>query len=107
MKRPGRVALRQAHCERVSVSEMSRSLRDLKPERQTRVRDRAVERLVREPLLHVFPERDQLLDIDARFEAHRFEHEYEVFGADVAARAGRIRTAAEPTERRIERTHAG
>src|SRR6266446_6091092 len=49
----------------------------------------------------------QLVDIDAGRAAHRLEHEDGVFQDDVAGGARRIRAAAEPAERGVERLAAG
>ena len=50
---------------------------------------------------------DQPVEVDPGLEPHRFEHEGEVLGDDVAGRAGRVGTAAEPAQRGIEGARAG
>src|SRR5689334_14633563 len=53
------------------------------------------------------PARDhQLVEVDAGANAHRLEHEHEVLGDHVAARARRERAAAEAAERAVEGAHA-
>src|SRR5882762_9602948 len=49
---------------------------------------------------------EELLEVHARGDSHRFEHEHQVLGDDVAARAGRERAAAEAAHRAVEGAHA-
>src|SRR3989440_8637754 len=51
----------------------------------------AVDRLLGDGLDQDLARGEQLLEIDARADAHRFEHEHQVLGDHVAARAGRER----------------
>jgi hypothetical protein len=71
------------------------------------VRHVPVQRLAGQGIGDDLPRRDELLEIDARTQAHGLEHEDEVFGDDVAGRARRVRAAADPALRRIECRHAG
>src|SRR5436190_12210342 len=43
--------------------------------------------------------------VDPGVEAHRLQHEDEVFGRDVTARSRRVGTAAEPAKRRVKRAN--
>src|SRR5688572_3545958 len=65
-----------------------------------------VGRLLRDGVHHQLARSHQLVEVDARAHTHRLEHEHQVFGDDVAARAGRERAAAEPAKRTIEMAHA-
>ena len=49
---------------------------------------------------------DQLVEIDAGLDAHRVQHRDDVLGREVARRARRVRTAAEPAGRRVDRRDA-
>src|SRR5687767_1991479 len=66
----------------------------------------AVGRFLRDGVHHQLARRHQLVEVDAGLHAHRLEHEHQVFGDDVAARAGRERAAAEPAKRTVEMAHA-
>src|SRR3954467_5637899 len=65
----------------------------------------SVHRLIRNPLDQDFPRFEQALEVDAGGDAHRLEHEHEVLGDHVAARAGRERAAAEAAHRAVEMAH--
>src|SRR6185436_19635340 len=69
-------------------------------------RDVAVDRLGRNRLRQDLARDEQLLQIDAGFHAHALEHEHQVLGDDIAARAGRERAAAESAHRAVEAAHA-
>src|SRR6267378_1589264 len=49
---------------------------------------------------------EQLVEVDGRRNAHAFEHEHEVLGDHVAARARSERTTAEAAHRAVEGAHA-
>ena len=66
----------------------------------------AVDRLARQAGGERRAGRDQLVDVDAGAHAHGLEHEHQVFGDDVAGRAGRVGAAAEAAERGVEGAHA-
>src|SRR3990172_1454827 len=66
----------------------------------------AMQLCLRKVAAHDFADLEKLFDIDAGFEPHRIEHEYQVVHDDVAARAGGERAAAEPRERGVEAAHA-
>src|SRR5581483_3280678 len=69
-------------------------------------RHMAVHGFVRNRFHHQLARGEQLLQVDAGRHAHRLEHEHEVLGDDVAARARSERTAAQSTERAVEGAHA-
>src|SRR3954463_16501653 len=71
-----------------------------------RERKMAIDRLLRQGLDHHLARGHQLLEIDSGGHAHRLEHEHQVLGDDVAARAGREGAAAEAAERAVEAAHA-
>ena len=49
---------------------------------------------------------EQRVEIDAGLDPHVVEHVHEILGDRVARRAGRVRAAAEPADRRVEARHA-
>src|ERR1700694_1667002 len=69
-------------------------------------RGMAVDRLFRDSTDEELPRLEQLVEIDAGRHAHALEHEHQVLGDHVAARAGRERAAAEPAHRAVEGAHA-
>src|SRR5262245_33905064 len=66
----------------------------------------AVDRLAGNRGDHQLARGEQLVEVDARGDAHALEHEHQVLGDDVAAGAGREGTAAESAERAVEVPHA-
>src|SRR5207237_7827237 len=48
----------------------------------------------------------QRIEVDSGRHAHALEHEHQILGDDVAARAGRERAAAQPAHRAVEMAHA-
>src|SRR5262245_16677152 len=62
----------------------------------------AVDRLLRNRLHEYFARGKKLLQVDAGGDPHALEHEHQVLGDHVAARAGRERTAAEAAHRAVE-----
>src|SRR5919197_686545 len=68
-------------------------------------REMAVDLFPRQHLDHQLARDHQLVEVDAGRDAHRFEHEHEVLGDHVAARARRERTAAEAAERAVKGAH--
>src|SRR2546421_7612040 len=62
----------------------------------------AVDRLIGNRLHHDLARREQLVEIDAGRDAHALEHEHEILGDHIAARAGCERAAAEPAHRAVE-----
>src|SRR3954468_22312348 len=58
--------------------------------------------LLGQDLDHHLARHHQLVEVDASGDTHRFEHEHEILGDHVAARAGREWTAAEAAKRAIE-----
>ena len=48
----------------------------------------------------------ELVEIDAGLDAHRVQHRDDILGREVARRARRVRTAAEPARRRVDRRDA-
>src|SRR5687768_7009390 len=66
----------------------------------------AVRRLLRDRVHHQLARRHQLVEVDAGAQSHSLEHEHQVLGDDVAARAGRERAAAQAAERAVEVAHA-
>src|SRR6185369_14789801 len=65
-----------------------------------------VDRLFGNRLPKYFARREKLRQIDSGGDAHAFEHEHQVLGDHVAARAGRERAAAEAAHRAVEVAHA-
>src|SRR4051812_21370546 len=74
--------------------------------RHAREGEMAVGLLLGQDLHHDLAGGHQLVEIDTGGDAHRFEHEYQVLGDDVAARAGRERATPESAERAVEAAHA-
>src|SRR5919197_1063367 len=68
-------------------------------------RHMAVHRFVGNGFHHELARRKQLVEINAGRDAHRLEHEDQVFGDHVAARARCERAAAEAAERAVEMSH--
>src|SRR5262249_58284546 len=68
--------------------------------------DAAVERPTRQRLLEDPTRLDQLLEIDPGLQSHALQHEHEILGRDVPGRPRREWTAAEASERRVERADA-
>src|SRR5260370_20071629 len=66
----------------------------------------AVDRLVGNGGHQDLARSEQLVQVHAGAHAHAFEHEHQVLGDHVAARAGRERAAAEPAHRAVEAAHA-
>src|SRR5438128_11079522 len=71
-------------------------------------RDRRVpvDRLFGNRLRQELARLEQLLEIDAGGKAHALEHEHQILGHHVAARAGRERAAAEAAHGAVEMAHA-
>src|ERR1700751_1094241 len=70
--------------------------------RHAGARDGAGKAFAWQPALDRRAQAHERLDIDAGMVAERFQEEDAVFRVDVAGRAGRERTAAEPAQRRVE-----
>src|SRR6185503_4824433 len=68
-------------------------------------RNMAVDRLGGNRLRQDLARDEQLLQVDAGLDAHALEHEHQVLGDHVAARAGRERAAAETAHRAVEVAH--
>src|SRR6186713_1949637 len=69
-------------------------------------RNMAVDRLGGNRLRQDLARDEQLLQVDAGLDAHALEHEHQVLGDHVAARAGREGAAAEAAHRAVEVAHA-
>src|SRR6185436_5039910 len=74
--------------------------------RQPGERRVAVDRLFGNALDQDLAGSKQAIEIDAGGKTHRLEHEHQVFGDHVAARAGREGAAAEASHRAVEVAHA-
>src|SRR5262245_18456356 len=75
--------------------------------RHARGGELSVEGLAGQKVFELAARLQQRVEANAGVEAHRLQHEHQIFGGDVAARAGRVRATAETAERSIERTNAG
>src|SRR5688572_4878410 len=73
---------------------------------QPGLRGMTVNRLLRNRFRENRPGLEKLLEIDAGADAHALEHEHQVLGDDVAARAGGERAAAQAAHRAVEVAHA-
>src|SRR2546421_2566900 len=65
----------------------------------------AVHRFVWNGCRHELARRKQLVEVNFRRDAHRLEHEHEILGDHVTARARRERTSPQPAKRAIERAY--
>src|SRR5690606_38744523 len=75
----------------------------LESQGEPRVRREAVQRLVGQVRLQDLAHAEERVEVDARAQAHRLEHEDEVFRDHVAARTRRERATAQAAERAVER----
>src|SRR5205807_8958004 len=65
----------------------------------------SVHRFVWNGCRHELARRKQLVEVNPRRDAHRLEHEHQILGDHVTARAGRKGTSPQPAKRAIERAY--